>query len=273
MSLAYYPTCHLRRHITLTGLHTAFCHTMKTAYTSMGEAHNFWEVVLVIDGEIAIATDRDVLRIRKNCMYLHPPMEFHRHFNPTGSQPTFAVLSFDMEGEPPSAGAIYMLSPDDVQDFLSIVQLIKENHLVDFGGPSHVDQPEPAIAQTIICRCELFLNTVFSRQTLPRKNTNHEYKRIVKFLSENTERKLTIPDIARELNMSVPNLKRVFSQNSGIGLMKYFNHLKIQRAIYLLGEGYSVREVSEQLSYSSQSAFCTAFQTMTGTPPSRYHKS
>lgn len=272
MNLSSYPTCSLKRHFMLTGLHTAFTKTMETERSSMGEAHDFWEIVLVVDGEISIATDQDVLRIKKNCMYLIPPIEFHRVFNHTGKQTSFAVLSFDMEGLAPSASSIYMLSPGDVQEFLSIIQFIQESDLLEFDSPACPDQPEPSVAQAVICRCELFLNTVLSSQTLPRKNTNHEYKRIVRFLSENVDKKLSIPDIARELNMSVPNLKRVFSQNSGIGLMKYFNHLKIQRAIYLLGEGLSVREVSEQLSYSSQSAFCTAFQTMTGTAPSRYNK-
>ena len=90
------------------------------------------------------------------------------------------------------------------------------------------------------------------------------------FLSENVHAGLTLPEIARQLHMSVSNVKLIFSRYSGMGVMKYYTNLKMQAAVTYLGEGLSVKEVAERLSYSSQSAFCTAFKNHTGLPPSQY---
>ena len=52
--------------------------------------------------------------------------------------------------------------------------------------------------------------------------------------------------------------------------MHYFNLLKVNRALDLLNEGYSVGHVSEMLSFSSPSAFSTAFKNLTGVSPSHF---
>ena len=73
------------------------------------------------------------------------------------------------------------------------------------------------------------------------------YYKIVKTMKNNCNKSLSINDIARLLNMSASNVKRVFALYSDIGIAKYYLNLRIRRAKELLQEGLSAYEVAEKL--------------------------
>lgn len=270
MSDYSYSTCPLTRTILLTGLHTAFLNNMEAQYSSTGELHNFWEIIVVLEGEVSVATDKDVFSLKKHQLAIHPPLEFHRHFNSSGRKNSFAVLSFDADRMPMSETSVYTLTPYEIQEFASIIRTIRENFVCRHLHILAPKCPDSPAAQEVISRCELLWNGVFSRKSIPRQNASPDYTRIVEFLSENTSQHLTLPDISRALNMSQANIKRIFSKYSGLGIMTYFKYLKIQHGIALLKAGSSVKEVSDALSYSSPSAFSTSFRKVTGLPPSSF---
>ena len=262
--------CKLKRLIDLTGIGTAFIKKMDVGYSSKGEFHKTWEIILAIEGEVSVATDKDVFTLKKHCVAIHPPMEFHRHFNSSGQKNTFAVITFEASCFPVSETSVFNITPYEVQEFISIIQEINTIFLFDGIHVVAPKKPESASVQEIISRSELLWNTVVSRKSIPRNNTSPDYSRIVEFLSSNTDLNLKLADIAESLNMSQSNVKRVFSMYSGIGIMTYFKQLKVQRAIELLKQGLSVQEVSEKLSYSSPSVFCNSFRRITGRAPSTF---
>ena len=268
-----YTPCPLEKTIEVTALHTAFVHRMAPGYSSEMEAHNFWELLVVLDGEVSMVTGENVLLLKRNHMLVHPPMEFHRHLNPNQEKNIYAVISFSADYIPVSEKSIYKLSSSALMEFRSIIQLIREQYEMDkICVVKKKADARPSIDQEIKSRLEFFLSTALFSRVSPLTHTNRDYGRIVSFLTENLHRNLTLPQIAQELKMSVSNLKRVFSLYSGMGIMKYFNQLKFQRAAVLLEEGLSVREVSEMLSFSSQSVFSSAFKAAMGLPPSKYRR-
>ena len=131
------------------------------------------------------------------------------------------------------------------------------------------NRPRPA---PVRASATAVLSTTLHSQIQPYNNADQDYQRIVGYLRGNIHRNLTIPMIARELEMSVSNLKRIFSLYAGMGIMKYLSQLKFQKAVQLLEQGHSVLEVSEMLAYTSQSVFSTAFKNTMGVPPSKYRK-
>ena len=58
----------------------------------------------------------------------------------------------------------------------------------------------------------------------------------------------------------------------GFGTMKYFNILKMQKALALLEQGVSVRDVGERLGFDSQSYFSTSFKRHFGYSPTHIKK-
>lgn len=265
-----YARCELNRKVDIIALHTAFIKNMESGTGSPGEFHNFWELVLVIDGELMAATEKEVFLVKKNCMIVHPPMAFHRHFNSSDQDTIILVISFDAYAIPIMKNSIFVLDGQAVDECVAIVELICQNYKIINGmGVTEQKTSNEFVGQEIKSRLELFLVNAFSGTTLPRKNVNSDYKRIVKYVKEHLSQSLTLTDIANALNMSASNVKKIFSKYSGMGVMTYYNRCRVEQSVRLLENGFSVKDTAEMLGYSSQSAFCTAFKNILGFPPSK----
>ncbi|HHV12708.1 MAG TPA: helix-turn-helix domain-containing protein [Clostridiales bacterium] len=91
------------------------------------------------------------------------------------------------------------------------------------------------------------------------------------FIRENYQKRLTVDEIAREVDLSSEYLSSKFRQVTGISLPTYINQQKIGEAKQLLHfTDMSLSEISVYLSFSSQSYFQTVFKNMTGDTPMEY---
>ena len=274
MGEAIYPTCRLNKEIEVTGLHTAFIRDMADNDTSRGEFHNFWELALVLDGTVYVATDKMEFPLEKHAMVIHPPMEFHRHFNAAGDQSRFAVLSFDAAVMPDVSARVFGLTPKQCDQLCSLIRYIEEScEMQDKLAVLRSREDRQFAQQEIKSRLELFLLSVFRGKTLARLSRSPEYERIVSYLGSVLEENRSLSQLALGLGMSPSSLKRIFFENRQSGIMRYYRQMRMYRAVELLKEGGSVREVSEQMNFSSQSAFCNAFKRILGEPPSKYQRS
>lgn len=63
-------------------------------------------------------------------------------------------------------------------------------------------------------------------------------------LAQHLEKKLTIEELAEEVNMSPRNLTRLFKKTTGITIGDYLDKLRVERAVQLISEGNKVDSVS-----------------------------
>ena len=96
------------------------------------------------------------------------------------------------------------------------------------------------------------------------------YAQIVTCLEENCTKPLTVSQIAKLCNISDSALKQTFKKYSGIGIMEYFNNIKINRAIGMLYAGASIKEISQNLGFCDPNYFSTVFKRITGVSPKKY---
>lgn len=269
MQETYYSRCPLETRICVNALRTSFSRSMVPGDSSGGEFHNFWEIALVLEGELTIATDQTVFTVPTDGLLLLPPMAMHWMSNRTKEQIRFLILSFDAQISHVPENTLYLLTKEDVRAFRQLEQMIATNFDRQQIRILRPKPNRPWAAQEAKSRLELLLVCLLSGNAAPRQSINADYTRIVQFLNRNLHRSLTLEDIARELNMSVSNLKKLFSRYSDTGVIHYFTRCKIGHAITLLRGGHSVKETADMLGYSSQSVFCTAFKTVMGFPPSQ----
>ena len=254
-------------------LYTAFTHQYDNDYFTMGESHNFYEIVIVTDGEIGVTAGSDVFVLKKGQAVIHEPMEFHRLWSEGNSNPDIIIFSFAASNTPKLNSKIF-----EINDLSAPAYILKQlQKAFVFSGGINVrgivseNTPDYQLA---VKSLELFLLSLFSQKfiTKPTRKTisAKNYSTIVTILENNIDKNLSVPDIAALCNMSIPNLKKTFSAYSGIGIMNYFNRLKITAAETMLKNGMTVSETADALGFSNQNYFSTVFKRISGFSPLEY---
>ena len=67
-------------------------------------------------------------------------------------------------------------------------------------------------------------------------------------------------------------LSRIFKQVMGEGYTEYVKKQKLNRAIALMKDDYSIKEIAEKLGYSSSQYFIKIFKEVYGITPYQYKK-
>ena len=105
------------------------------------------------------------------------------------------------------------------------------------------------------------------------KTNNAKINAAMHFIQENYTRQLTVKEIAKEVGLSPEYLSSQFHKLTGITLPAYITKRKIAEAKNLLRfTEMSLSEISEYLSFSSQSYFQSVFKKETGDTPNEYRR-
>lgn len=95
--------------------------------------------------------------------------------------------------------------------------------------------------------------------------------RAIKYITAHVTEKITVQDIADSLHISPQYLSTHFKKVVKIGLVDYINRAKVTEAQYILAfTDDSLVNISNYLSFSSQSYFQSVFKKYTGCTPSEY---
>lgn len=108
-------------------------------------------------------------------------------------------------------------------------------------------------------------------------NNNVRYEETVqeikKYIFENLNTKITVEDLAKEVNMSVPHFYRIFKQQTGFSPYDYVLVSRLNRAKeYLQKTSLSISEIAYEVGFKSESSFIGFFKTNTGISPSKFRK-
>ncbi len=250
-------------------LYTAFIRKYDSDYYYDGEYHNFWEIVVVLDGEIGACAGKDVFLLRKGQAILHEPMEFHRLWSENLTSPTIAIFTFAADNMPKFSSKIFDVDADEA---VNVFKEIADAYNIFAGDVKSIKNIDSLDWQRAVKDLERYiLSTVskkYSHSSVSQSKTAKNYAIAVNILTNNIDKSLGVSEIARLCNMSEINLKKTFSRYAGVGVMNYFNHLKITAAMNMLEQGMTVSEVSDTLGFSNQNYFSTVFRRITGYPPS-----
>lgn len=246
---------------------TTYEYLFEQPYTYPGEWHPTWEVLFSEDGEFNCVEESRVYRLKSGEMLFHAPNEFHTLHTVGNSPQHLRLITFYAEGELPSIlkEGVFKLTGQECDEFIRLHTRIRR----------FVVEREP---EEIGVLCLFELSAFFMRLAL-KSTANHyvsnspsaiEYQQIITLMQRDIRKGITLPDIARQLGISVSYIKKVFMQYAGISPMAYYNNIRLNEAKRLLSQGLSVREVSDRLEFSSPTYFSAFFKQRVGIPPSRY---
>lgn len=93
----------------------------------------------------------------------------------------------------------------------------------------------------------------------------------IDYIYTHIKERITIEDLADYTGLSTSYLSRLFKKETGISISDYIREKKIEKAQNLLKFcDYSLIEITNYLSFSSQSHFIQLFKSYTGMTPHKY---
>lgn len=272
----------VKKQVEITKLYSLFKRHFEKGHHFLGEMHDFWEVVYVIDGEVIISADENVHNFKSGDIIFHKPLELHK-FNVVGDDgATLLVFSFDMSGElckkmERQAFHLDKYGRSIIKSFLYFLELEQEKHPEAQAGITflnfHAVYSQDAIfLHTVSLYISSIILSLSSGANTLSKTKTHEtelFKRALELMNKRISEQLTVDELAQTLNISSSSLKRLFDKYAGMSVHKYFLTLKIKTATVFLKNGMSVNEVSDALGFSSQGYFSATYKRETGNNPSQ----
>ncbi len=96
----------------------------------------------------------------------------------------------------------------------------------------------------------------------------------IDYIYKHIHSRLTIEELADYANLSASYLSRLFKKELGISVSDYIREKKVEHAQNLLKySNYTLIEIANYLSFSSESHFIQVFEKMTGKTPKKYRDS
>ena len=259
---------------------SAFEDIYESDFSFFGEAHNFWELLYIIRGNVVVSADDRVYSLKQGDVIFHKPMEFHKFHGDGKEKFHVFVMSFNCENEQMKAfeNSVLHLTEEQkkyMNDLLCFARSNKKNTL-GYDGYMECFSKDLYFSQTFSNLVELFLISCVKdlKKISTEINTSKTqiYKTAVRILENNVTNNISIPELAKKCNVSVSYLKNIFSEFTGGGVHKFFLNQKITHACSLLEKGMSVGEVADILSYSGQNYFSLVFKREMGISPTEYKK-
>lgn len=259
-----------------------------------GESHNFWELLCVDKGEVGVVADHEHMTLHKGDIIFHQPNEFHRVLANGKIAPNLVVIGFECQSPCMEFFRERILTVEEEEQNL-LAQIIVEARRCFKGRLDNPYQEELirhdhapfAGEQMIKIHLEQFLIQLFRRGHLalkqqslkpvvPKNSTSKEetYRSILSYFEKNICCQLTISKICRDNLISISQLKRLFLEMDGSGVMEHFNQLKIERAKQLIrNRQLNFTQIANYLGYTSIHYFSRQFKHLTGMTPSEYSTS
>ena len=269
----------LRDRITVSQLYSTYTHTFPKNYSFKGERHNFWEIGYVVEGIAGITSDDKVYKCKEGDLVIHPPNYFHTSWGTKEFKfftISFACDYFDLEIQSYNI----RLSEEEKIIVTALMQEAKicfpqtqgefyytqvDNNRLDYRSRHY---------QLLKNYLEILLLRLIKDNRAEKSPIQSQdaikYNDIVLFLKANVCRNVTIEDIAGELFESPSNLKRIFHKYTNMGIMHYYNDLRIYYAEQLLTQGKTMRQIASEMNFSSQNYFSYFFKKATGKSTSEY---
>ncbi len=270
-----YRGCRVMRSIEIIALFSAFEADFEDGYTSVGEAHDFWELVYVKRGKVGVLAGDRIYNLEENMMILHPPMEFHRIWSEKDEVPAVIIISFAANWPRPPKNNVFSLNDESVMPE-QVKNKITSAYDMSGRAVYRMKRDCEHKAQLAVAALEELMVSLSAReqslQPERQEPSNYKYAEIVKTLENNKHKNLSLDEIADLCNMSVSNLKKIFQKYAGMGIKHYYNELKARQAVQYLTDGLSVKETAARLGFADQNYFSYFFKHILGKSPTEYMK-
>lgn len=260
-------------------LYHEFSPTMTIEDVTVGESHDFPEMLYVIDGSPLVYLDGVPYRVNKGQILIYAPDTIHT----VTSAAKAYIFSFRCNSQVLSNifNQVITLNDDENETLLSLmtdhVKYFRPRARIENRAGMMLAKHEDAFSLSILKKkFELFFETITDRIVLSGEtrildDKENLFQTILEYMNNHLHTRLSLTDIAATHNMSVSALKLLFREYNVESPINFFNNLKMTEAKRLLIESsQSITAISESLGFSSVHYFTQFFKNKSGMSPSEY---
>ena len=254
------------------GLYTFFYQEKEQGFLFAGEAHPMIELTYVDQGSLHSVADGQDLLLKQGDIVIYGPNQWHMQYADIGVAPRFVTLSFDLSG-----GNLALLQNRRItapQEVVSLLQrmLREQERMDDFS------------TDMIISQLNQLLMILLRQASAPRdvklqtSNAVHSENEIIRqaqiYVATHIREKLSVPLVARQVDVSPSYLTALFHKNLQISPGEYIRRIKLQESKQMIRENnLNFTEIAAALQYSTVHHFSRQFKEKFGITPTEYAKS
>lgn len=164
-----------------------------------------------------------------------------------------------------------------LRDLITLLYQVMQRYQLDmwvvFGYDIREYYKRISDIDTFHCWCDNLCETILKSIHERKQSVDVDMKsQILRLVDEHLERDISLDFLAGQLHIRPDAASRMFRQIMGTGYTDYIKTRKLNRALELMAEGKSVKEVAERLGYSSSQYFIKVFKDSYGVTPYQYKK-
>lgn len=99
---------------------------------------------------------------------------------------------------------------------------------------------------------------------------NQRINKITLFIQNNLEQTIKMQELEHISGLSTMQIERYFKKLFQVTPSQYIQKVRVEKAIELLKENFSITEISSRCGYADHSAFTRQFKQVLGMPPSEF---
>ena len=253
-------------------IYTFFYHEKEQGFLFPGEAHPMAELTYVDQGALHSVVNGQDLLLKQGDMVVYGPDQWHMQYADIGVAPRYVTITFEVRGV--DLTPLLNRSFAATQNVVKILQtMLREQERMDEYSNDII------LAQLKLLLLNLLRETVSPRGgKLQASNAIHAENEIIRqaqqFISSHIREKLSVPLVARQVDVSPSYLTALFHKNLQISPGEYIRRIKLQESKQMIRENnLNFTEIAAELQYSTVHHFSRQFKEKFGITPTEYAKS
>lgn len=253
-------------------IYTFFYQEKEQGFLFPGESHPMAELTYVDQGALHSVAEGQDLLLKQGDLVIYGPGQWHMQYADIGVAPRFVTISFELSGV--EWNPLLNRKFTAPQQVVGILQnMLREQERMDAFSND-----------IILSQLNMLLLLLLREAAAPRggklqtSNSVHSENEIIRqaqqFISSHIREKLSVPLVARQVDVSPSYLTALFHKNLQISPGEYIRRIKLQESKQMIRENnLNFTEIAAELQYSTVHHFSRQFKEKFGITPTEYAKS
>ena len=255
----------------VSGLYTLFYHEKEQGFLFPGDQHPVFELTYVDSGSLHSVTEGQDLLLEQGDLLICAPGQWHMQYADIGVAPRFVTATFSLENWEIESLSQRIFHTTPRQSAL-LQQMLQEQ---ESAGDHAEEMLLSLLTQLLILLQRQESTPAPPSAALPiGSSENQIIRRAQQYITTHVREKLSVPGIAKGIDVSASYLTALFQKHLQISPGEYIRRIKLQESKQMIREGsLNMTQIASALQYSTIHHFSRQFKEKFGITPSEYAKS